>query len=61
MKKRKPLTNFQIVCILLLWAILCTLVISGTPQLDGVSILSLAMATVLIFIPIYQSITRRRK
>lgn len=60
-KQRKPLSNFQIVCILLMWAILCTLIITGSPQIDGPVILSLVIATLLIFIPIYKSITRRKK
>lgn len=58
--KRKPLSNFQIVCLILLWAILSFFVIQGAAQIDGPTILSLLMATLLIFIPIYKSIKRRR-
>ncbi len=58
--KKKPLSNFQIVCLILMWAILCTIIISGTPQLTGPTIISLVMATLLIFIPIYKSINRRK-
>lgn len=60
-RQRKPLSNSQIVCIILMWAVLCTLIIGGTPKIDGPVILSLVMATLLIFIPIYKSIKRRKK
>lgn len=59
--KKKPLSNFQIVCLLLLWAILTTLVITSSVKLDGPTILSLGIATLLIFIPIYKSISRKNK
>lgn len=59
--RKKPLSNFQIVCLILMWAILSTIVISGVKQLDGPTILSLVMATLLIFIPIYKSIKRRNE
>ncbi|WP_018109803.1 hypothetical protein [Bacteroides propionicifaciens] len=60
-KERKPLSNFQIVCIILLWAVLCVVIVNGAANLDGPTILSLVMATVLIFIPVYKSISKRRK
>lgn len=60
-RQRKPLSNSQIVCIILLWAALCTLIISGTPKIDGPVVISLVMATLLIFIPIYKSLKQRKK
>ncbi|EGJ70229.1 hypothetical protein Bcop_0009 [Bacteroides coprosuis DSM 18011] len=60
-KRRKPLSNFQIVCIILMWAILMTIIISGTPTLDGPVILSLIIATLLVFIPVYKALSRRNK
>lgn len=59
--RKKVLSNSQIVCIILLWAVLTTLIISGSAQLDGPVILSLGMATLLIFIPVYKSLKRRKK
>ena len=60
-RRRKTLSNFQIVCIILMWAILMTIIISGTPTLDGPVILSLIIATLLVFIPVYKALSRRNK
>ncbi len=54
--KKKRLSKSQIICIVLLWAALCYIVITSVENFDGPTIISLVMATVLIFIPVYKTL-----
>ena len=55
---RKPLSKFQIVCVVLLWAILCFFVLTRNEHLDGPTITSLLIATALVLIPVYKSLKK---
>ena len=43
---RRPLSKFQIVCIVLLWAALCYIVLISVERIDGPIILTLAISAV---------------
>lgn len=55
---RKPLSNSQIVCIVLLWCILCFLLVT-TKEIDGMTIFAIFASMIIVFVPIYKSIKRR--
>lgn len=57
---RKPVSKTQMVFIVALWAILCFLVLTQNEHIDGPTILSLALASALVFIPIYKSLNRNK-
>lgn len=55
---RRRLSKFQIVCIVLLWAALCYLVLVSAERIDGPILLTLAFSAALVFIPVIKSIKR---
>lgn len=55
---RRPLSKTQIVCIVLLWAALCYIVLTRTERIDGPIILMLVISAALVFIPVVKSIKR---
>ena len=55
---RRPLSKFQIVCIVLLWAALCYIVLISIERIDGPIILTLAISAALVFIPVIKSLKR---
>ena len=55
---RRPLSKFQIVCIVLLWAALCYIVLISVERIDGPIILTLAISAALVFIPVIKSLKR---
>ena len=61
MKQRKTLSTSQCACIILLWAALCYLVLTGAERIDGPVILSLAISAAFVFIPVYRAVRERRK
>lgn len=56
---RKPLSKYQIACIVLLWAALCYIVLISAPQIDGPILLMLTISAALVFIPVIKSLKRR--
>jgi hypothetical protein len=44
----------------LLWAALCFIVLRFAAHIDGPTILTLLIATAIIFIPVYKSIKNRK-
>ena len=56
---RRPLSKFQIVCIVLLWAALCYIVLISVERIDGPIILTLAISAALVFIPVIKSLKMR--
>ncbi|MGN0037252.1 MAG: hypothetical protein ACI36X_08600 [Bacteroidaceae bacterium] len=56
---KKPLSRPQIVCLLLLWIVLCFLVLTTSPRLDGPVILSLLISGALVFIPLYKMLRKK--
>lgn len=55
---RRPLSRFQIVCITLLWAALCYIVLVSAERIDGPILLTLAISAALVFIPVIQSMRK---
>ncbi len=58
---RKPLSKSQIVCLILLWVLLCYLVLMYAPRIDGPVILSILISGALVFIPLYKTLKRNKK
>ncbi len=56
---RKPLGKSQIVCITLLWVLLCYYILVYSEQIDGPTILMLLLSAALVFIPVVQSLKKR--
>ena len=56
---RKPLGKSQIVCITLLWVLLCYYILVYSEQIDGPTILMLLFSAALVFIPVVQSLKKR--
>ena len=56
MKRR--LSKFQIVCITLLWAALCYIVLTSAERIDGPIILTLIISAALVFIPVIKALKR---
>lgn len=56
---RRPLSKFQIVCIVLLWAALCYIVLISVERIDGPIILTLAISAALVFIPVIKVSKKR--
>ena len=58
MKRRLPKT--QIICIVLLWAALCYIVLVYAERIDGPVIVSLALSAAFVFVPVYQSMKKNK-
>ncbi len=52
---KRPLSKSQCVCIALLWAALCYIVLVSVKRIDGPVIMTLLISAALVFIPIIQS------
>ncbi len=57
---RRPLSKTQIVCIVLLWAALCYIVLVYAERIDGPVIVTLALSAAFVFIPVFQSIKKNK-
>jgi hypothetical protein len=57
---KKPLSNTQIVLLTLLWVSICFIILTGTPRIDGPLILTIVLSGALVFIPIIQSIRKKK-
>jgi len=55
---RRPLSKFQIVCIVLLWAALCYIVLISARRIDGPIIMMLVISAALVFIPVIKSLKK---
>ena len=53
---RRPLSKSQSVCIALLWAALCYIVLTTAERIDGMTIVMLIISAALVFIPVYKSL-----
>lgn len=57
---KRPLSKSQIVCIILLWAALCYIVLVYSVRIDGPVIVMLIISAALVFIPVYKSIKKNK-
>lgn len=55
-RTRRRLSKSQCVCIALLWAALCYVVLTGAERIDGPVILMLLLSGALVFIPIVKAL-----
>ncbi len=55
---RRPLSKFQMVCIVLLWAALCYIVLVTAKRIDGPIILMILLSAALIFVPVIKSLKK---
>ena len=58
---RKPLTTYQSVALIFLWAALCFFILTASPRIDGMLIISILLSGALVFIPIAKSMRNRNK
>ena len=56
---RKPLTPTQCVVLALFWAALCFIVLTSSPQIDGMLILTILISGALVFIPIVKALKKK--
>ena len=56
---RRRFSRTQIVCIALLWAALCYLILTHTERIDGTVIATLLISAGFVFVPIIQSLKGR--
>ena len=57
---RRPLSKPQVICLFLLWVVLCYIVIATVPQLNGPVILSLLISGGLVLIPLYKAYKKNK-
>ena len=55
---KRPLSKSQIVCIVLLWAALCYIILVNAERIDGPIILTLGISGALVFIPVIKSLKK---
>lgn len=58
---KRPLSNSQIVCVVLLWVALCYIVLVSVKSIDGPVIVTILMSGAFVFIPVYKSLKQRKK
>lgn len=58
---RKPLTSSQCVVLALAWAALCFIVLTSSPQIDGILILTILISGALVFIPIVKALKKKQQ
>lgn len=58
---RRKITNSQAVCITLLWGILCYMLLAYSEKITLNVIFTLIASAIIVFVPIYKSIKRRRE
>lgn len=47
------------ICIVLLWAALCYLVLVNAERIDGPTVVTLLLSAAFVFVPVYQSIKKK--
>ena len=55
---RRKLSNSQIVCITLLWGILCYMLLTYSKEITGETIFAIITSGIIVFVPIYKNIKR---
>lgn len=56
---KQKLSNSQIVCITLLWGILCYILLVYSNEITGETIFAIVASGIIVFVPIYKNIKRR--
>ncbi|MCC8096291.1 MAG: hypothetical protein LIP05_13635 [Tannerellaceae bacterium] len=58
---RRKISNSQIVCIVLLWGILCYMLLAYSEKIDFNVIFTLVASGIIVFVPIYKNVKRRNE
>lgn len=58
-RMRKPLTHSQCVVLALFWAALCFIVLTSSPRIDGMLVITILISGALVFIPIVKSLKKK--
>ncbi len=58
---RRKLTNSQIVCITLLWVLLCYILLTYSVKIDFNAIFAIVASGIIVFVTIYKNIKRRNE
>lgn len=58
---RRKLTNSQIVCITLLWGLLCYFLLAYSPKIDFMVVFSIVSSAIIVFVTVYKNIKNREK
>ncbi|MDR0430842.1 MAG: hypothetical protein LBH58_10245 [Tannerellaceae bacterium] len=58
---RRKLTNSQIVCITLLWGVLCYILLVYSRKIDFYVVFALISSAIIVFVTIYKNIKSRNK
>ena len=57
-RRRRHLSRSQCVCVTLLWALLCYIVLTTAPRIDGPVILMILLSGALVFIPVVKAMRK---
>lgn len=60
-RKKRKLSRVQVVCIILLWAAFCFIIFSSAETINGPTVLSIIIASLLIWIPIYKNYKEKKE
>ncbi|MCD7915659.1 MAG: hypothetical protein LUG96_10720 [Tannerellaceae bacterium] len=58
---RRKISNSQIVCIVLLWGVLCYMLLAYSEKIDFNVIFTLVASGIIVFVPIYKNVKRRNE
>ncbi|MEG1562605.1 MAG: hypothetical protein RR365_02585 [Bacteroides sp.] len=57
---KRPLSHSQIVCIIVLWMLLCYLLIAYSERIDGMTVLTIFLSGAFVFVPVYKSLKKKK-
>ncbi len=60
MQPRRKLSNSQVVCIILLWGILCYILLAYSKTINFDVIFALICSGIVVFVPVYKNLKHRK-
>jgi hypothetical protein len=57
---RRKITNSQVVCIILLWVLLCFMLLAYSKEIDFTVIFSIVASAIIVFVPLYKNIKKQK-
>ncbi len=60
-RKPKRMTSFQMACLVALWGFLVYIVLLKNSRIDGLLVFMIIVSAVLVGLPIYRELKRRRE
>lgn len=58
---RRKITNSQIVCLTLLWGLLCYMLLAYSETISFNVIFTLVASAIIVFVPIYKNVKNRNE